>query len=583
MDEGSWRHPPAAAVQGNHWRALPVEGLDGDGAGERPRVSVVVPVRSVPGTLPWLLASLEEQRYPAERLEVLVVGWDGTTLPEGLAAPGGTPVVALSDPERAVPCIGAARNRGIAHATGEVIVLLGAHTVAHSDLVAAHARWHAIARDLLVVGAVHRIASDALGHADAPEADLRALADDADAEPIPWWEGLLEDTDDLTTPSADRLRAVLGANLSVRRDHLHALGGLAELALPTGTPETAADGAHGGEGEAEDVHDPTGSASAVCVDLELGWRAIDAGTVVVPERAARVWTPRSGLHVGPPQPPSAAARVWLAERVPSPTLRPARVGRALPVPRAVVDLDATGADLEAVIATVDAALTGETGDVAVRVRTDEGPAGRPLREALRDQPRVLLDDAALPPAPLTIALDAPIPMRHDSVQGLFEDLVVAERAGVLRLAAPITEAEDAPERTVLAWTQRAVRAGARLAADRATTSDRDVAWSEVLRLAEERFGGGWESGSARGLGHGQDTRPAPVTEGQLDALQRAQQREARLEERLRKRERRIRRLERELQEARAQAEQAEEGLARLEGRRVVRALRRVDRLRRGDA
>jgi|GEM_PF-2052936 len=573
MHDGPPRHPPAAAVQGNHWRSLPVGDLDAPGAHGRPTVSVVVPVRTPGGPLPWVLASLEAQRYPAERLEVLVTGWDGAILPEPLTAPGGTPVIALSDHHGTVRSLGAARNRGIDRASGDVVLLLGAQAVAHPGLVGAHARWHCAARDLLVVGALHRIEPDALADVDAPDEDVLALLEHADAAPVPWWEALLEETEDLSRPGAERTRAVVPANASIRRDHLRALGGFAE---PDLRREPAA------SDEAEAALHPDGSGTAVCEDRELAWRAITEGTVVVPDRAARAWTPAPGLHAGEPGPSSPEERLWLADRVPSPSLRPARVGRAVPVPRAVVELDATGADPESVLATVDAALTGDLADVTVVVRGDADRGARRVRESLHDEPRVLLGEAEPPPAPLTVTLDTPIPLQRDSLQGLFDDLVTHERAGVLRLTAPLDDTEEAPETTVLAWSRRAVRTAARVAQDRAGSASAAPAWEHVLEVAEELFGGGWESGSERGIGHGHRWRPTAVSERQLDALQRAQQREERLEARLAKRDRRIRRLERELEEAQARAEHSEERLARLEGRRVVRALRRIDRMRRGD-
>ncbi len=573
MHDGPPRQPPAAAVQGNHWTSLTAGAQEEDPS--LPRVSIVIPVRTVPRTLPWVLASLDAQRYPRELLEIVVVGWEGATPPASLTTPAGTTVATLPDPDRHVTSLGAARNRGIAHATGEVLVLLGAQTVAHPGLVDTHARWHRRARDLLVVGGLHHISPDELATDAAPDQDVRAL-EELEAPPVPWWEQLLEETEDLTAPGAERTRAIIGMNLSVRREHLATLGGFAEPALPLDEPMTAGARSMAAEHPAE-------PASWICEDRELGWRAINEGSLIVPERAARAWTPWPMLHADEPRPASTAERAWLAAHVPLEPLRPRRTGRALPLPRALVTVEAAGAEPASVLATVDAALTGDLGDVIVLVRTGEDPQGRALREILRGEPRALLDDATPPAAPLTVALETPVPMRHDSLSGLFADLVTSERAGVLRLTAPLEDAEEAPETTVVAWSRRAVRAAARVARDRMRSDQRAPSWEQVLALAEDLFGGGWESGSERGLGHGERWRPTAASERQLGALQRAQQREERLEGRLRKRERRIRRLERELEEAHAQAERAEERLARLEGRRVVRALRRVDRLRRGDA
>jgi glycosyltransferase involved in cell wall biosynthesis len=98
-----------------------------------PRVSVVLPCRNEAAYLGPCLDSILESRYPAGRLEILVVDGasdDGTREIAREYAERHPGVRVLDNPARIVP---AALNIGIRAATGEVIARMDAHAVYPRD------------------------------------------------------------------------------------------------------------------------------------------------------------------------------------------------------------------------------------------------------------------------------------------------------------------------------------------------------------------------------------------------------------------------------------------------------------------
>lgn len=94
-----------------------------DGAAALPSVSVIVPVYNGAAALAGCLDSLARQTYPAARTEVLVVD-NGST--EDIAAVVGRHLPSATLLHEPVPGSYAARNRGLQHATGEVLAFTDA-------------------------------------------------------------------------------------------------------------------------------------------------------------------------------------------------------------------------------------------------------------------------------------------------------------------------------------------------------------------------------------------------------------------------------------------------------------------------
>jgi glycosyltransferase involved in cell wall biosynthesis len=117
-----------------------------------PRVSVIIPTHNRLDRLKRVLAHLEQQCYPLDQFEVIVVSdgcSDGTeeylrTLSTILH------ITTVAQPNRGVA---AARNNGVAHATGDMILFLDDDVVPTPQLIAEHTRTHAEqTEDAVVLG-----------------------------------------------------------------------------------------------------------------------------------------------------------------------------------------------------------------------------------------------------------------------------------------------------------------------------------------------------------------------------------------------------------------------------------------------
>lgn len=102
-------------------------------SGERPRVSVVVPVRDGGADLQRCVAALLGQDYPADRLQVVVAD-NGSAEPPGPLLPDDPRLVLVSEPE---PGSYRARNAALAVATGEVLAFTDADCRPRPDWLSA--------------------------------------------------------------------------------------------------------------------------------------------------------------------------------------------------------------------------------------------------------------------------------------------------------------------------------------------------------------------------------------------------------------------------------------------------------------
>ena len=133
------------AVPGNRWDLL-----ERRRPSTQPLVSVIIPYYQNQSGLNLVLAALDRQRYPRERLEIVVAD-DGSPRPPEVAAAGGTNVRVVQQEDRGFRAA-AARNLGAARAQGDVLLFLDGDTVPEADYVRRLARLPAICPDVMAVG-----------------------------------------------------------------------------------------------------------------------------------------------------------------------------------------------------------------------------------------------------------------------------------------------------------------------------------------------------------------------------------------------------------------------------------------------
>ncbi len=301
-------------------------------------VSVVVPTFNYQHTLPYVLAGLAAQSYPAHLLEVLVVDDQSSPaqeLPE--VRPDNTRLIRVEEGwGRANAC-----HLGALAAEGDVLHWYDADMLAHREEVEAHARWHHLV-DYAVPGG-HKLFVDPASLLELDPAVVRdrvAAGEAADLfpgqehEPHQWVEDYWARTDDLRTAGPRAQRFHIGMTGSVTKAlYLDSAGFDRTLRL------------------GEDMH--------------LGHSLAQAGGVFVVDREARSW------HLGRSQVLRRAEEVnryndpYLADLVP--TMRPKRNrrGRTYQVPYLEVVVPAGPAD--ETIRVVDSLLDGDVPDLRVTV------------------------------------------------------------------------------------------------------------------------------------------------------------------------------------------------------------------------
>lgn len=299
-------------------------------------VTVVIPTFNYQRTLPYVLAGLAAQSYPAHLLEVLVVDDQSSpaqVLPQ--VRPDNTRLIRVEEGwGRANAC-----HLGALAAEGDVLHWFDADMLAHREEVEAHARWHHLV-DYAVPGGDKRFV-DPASLFDLDPADVRdrvaaggaaELFPGEQHEPHQWVEDYWAKTDDLRTAGPRAQRFHIGMTGSVSK---------ALYVDSAGFDRTLRLG--------EDMH--------------LGHSLAQAGGVFIVERAAKSW------HLGRSQVLRRAEQVnryndpYLADLVP--TMRPKRNrhGRAYQVPYLEVVVPAGHADQT--VHLVDSLLDGDVPDLRV--------------------------------------------------------------------------------------------------------------------------------------------------------------------------------------------------------------------------
>lgn len=326
-------------VSANDWRVLTPPAL-GDWT-PRLSVTVVIPAYDAPA-LPWVLAGLAAQSYPAHLLEVVVVDDSGAGLALPEVRPARTRVVPTSHGwGRAAAC-----QSGAEAAEGDVVHWLDADMVPARHEVEAQLRWHHLVDYAVVLGDKSFTDADALDDTD-PRALRDALVagtpvDDLarrPVEPHAWVERILAETEGLSTAGPRAMRVHTGASASVGRGLLRESGGMpVDLVL----------------GE----------------DIVLGYRLREVGAVFVPDGDAH------SLHLGATTVMRGAEAVnrynkpFLAQQVPEFRGHRLQVPRSYAVPYAEVVLPVGGSSYEEVCAAVDAQLAGGVPDLVVTLLAD---------------------------------------------------------------------------------------------------------------------------------------------------------------------------------------------------------------------
>jgi len=347
-----------ARVRRNDWGSLAVPAL-GSWTPTRP-VSVVIPTYRAERTLPFVLAGLAAQTYPAHLLEVVVVDdapEPSAPLPE--VRPERTRMVRTAHGwGRAAAC-----HTGAMAAEGEVLHWLDSDMLVEADHVAAQLRWHDLLDHAVVLGHKWFVDPAPLDGVDpAAVRDAVAAGSVADyfagqeREGHAWVEELYARTADLREAGPRAHRAHVGATASLFRALYLEAGGM-------------------------DVDLKLGEDSA------LGYRLAECGAVFVPDREARSW------HLGPTHVMRRQAEVndynfpFLADRIPDGRVKRATVGRQYAVPYVEVVLDSAGESHADVVAVVDAVLASSVPDLVVTLL---GPWS-----ALTDERVAVLDDPHL--------------------------------------------------------------------------------------------------------------------------------------------------------------------------------------------
>ncbi|WP_203885228.1 glycosyltransferase family 2 protein [Planotetraspora kaengkrachanensis] len=294
------------------------------------RVSVVVPACDGQEKLDLTLAGLADQSYPAELVEVVVVG-DGSEPPVRL------PEIRHVN-TRLIVCetrgLAGARDAGLRAARGDVVHWLDSDVVLDRVAIEAHMRWHHLAPYLAVTGDLRSTAASPAPPEVAMAGDRAKLFEPA--EPDAWVVDLVERTDGLRSAAHDAFRLYTGESTSVDAMLLKAVG--------------SADGGF-----------------VLGLDTAMGYRLSEAGAVFVPEPVATAY--RLGSSTRRQETSGGRdGQESVPDHVPHHRSLRTHPNRQWLVPYVEVETDVTGASYEDVRTVVDAVLAGTIPDVSVVLR-----------------------------------------------------------------------------------------------------------------------------------------------------------------------------------------------------------------------
>ncbi len=488
--EASTLVPPPAEVRGNDWRSLAVAPLDVF----KPRLSVtvVVPYYEAPGALALTLAGLERQTYPADLTEVVVVD-DGSNPPLDLAAlqttelgrqsrqgelseksgvsePRSLSLRVIHQEDRGFG-LARARNNGARAAQGDVLVFLDCDMVPEACWLAAHARWHHAANDLLTLGFRRHVEFDGITPADVRDRPdtLTALFSGREVQRPQWIERRMDQTDDLASDADDVFRVVTGGNFAVSKGFFESVGRFDETFTQWGSE-----------------------------DVEFGWRAYALGAVLVPERTALCWHQGSGAVLSEDETISLdQQRDKLTHLIPDRRLRTSPPGRSYIVPQFVVTVEPGHTEEAEVLSTVEQVLANDTHDLVVWVDERPGETFVRLRRLLDPDPRVAIGEpggaaAAYPSAAFHVRVPAGADVRSRMIDRLCNQMGTAA-VGYSDLAS------GHRVRIARSWAVQRARRGGRAVAEYGNVVELDV---DSLQVTQEPKPQSWMAARLQGPARG---------------------------------------------------------------------------------
>lgn len=353
-----YRVPPAQ-VRGNDWPALGVADLDSFSPTHS--ATVVIPFYERTHELGLTLAGLEQQTYPRDLFEVVVVD-DGSDPP--LVTPETALDLRVEYQEDLGFGLARARNTGARAAAGDIILFLDCDMIPEERWLAAHARWHHAAGDVLTMGFRFHVEAEGIGAADVRDrpGSLAELFEGREVTRPEWIEVHLARTGQLTSDDDDLFRVVTGGNFGISRAFFETVGGFDETFTQWGAE-----------------------------DREFAYRAYTLGSVVVPDREALCWHQGGGATLTDDERRSLGLQfAKMSQLVAHRVYRRERSGGSFTVPEYVVTLRTGDAPAESILANVEGLLASKTSDLVVWV--EERPADDSfvwLRRLTEPDPRVV--------------------------------------------------------------------------------------------------------------------------------------------------------------------------------------------------
>ena len=397
--------PPPACVRYNDWRRI-----EPASPGRfRPAfpVSVIVPYHEAPRALALTLAALEVQTWPRELFEVVIVD-DGSDPP--LKRPATPLPVTVARQERRGFALARARNTGARTAAHDILLFLDGDMLPEAGWIAAHARWHHAAADVLTLGFRAYVGMDGVRPEtirDRP-GSLQELFAGRPADPS-LAEPHLARTRDLTSKADDLFRVMVGANFGIRRELYEAAGGFDESFTSYGSE-----------------------------DVEFAYRVYTRGAVLIPAREAFAW--HQGRWADDRERKDALVRLQrakIAHLVAHHEFRDARPGRFFQVPQYVVTIEPACLPENRVVSLTETILADRAHDLVVRIDLPEDDARLPgLRRQFDPDPRVRVAPALpaldeFPAAPFHVTVPSGAVFARGLVRRLRGEIGVAAAAAAV--------------------------------------------------------------------------------------------------------------------------------------------------------